>query len=76
LVSALKEIGAKVAILMIVERGVYRVLIVVRRRKATDVGQVRYSREELVLAPVDTAILGDVDQAVISADVEQAFEPG
>ena len=70
-IGAAEHVGYKVAVLMIVERGEHGVGVVPRGGQAAYVGHLGHARKRLDLPPVSAAVLGDLDQPVVGADVDQ-----
>ena len=58
---------------MIVESDIGSVRIMIGSDDATDICHVWHTRKLVNLAPVLAAIFGDLNQAIISADVNQSF---
>jgi hypothetical protein len=69
--SVFSEDRFEVGVLVIVESDVRRVRIVIRSDDATDVRHVGDAGKLLDLAPVLAAVFGDLQQTVVSADVNQ-----
>ncbi len=71
-VSGLQQVRFEVGVLVIVESDICRVCIVIRSDDAADVRHVRNAWKLLDLAPRLAAVFGDLQQAVVRADVDQA----
>ncbi len=59
---------------MVVEGGVDDVRVEARGDEVADVGHVGHAGEGLLAAPGPAAVLGDLDEAVVGADVEEALD--
>ena len=75
-ISALEHVRLEVALLVVVEGGVDGVGIVRRGFDIRDEGVLGDARKGLDLAPVLAGVLGDVDQAVVGAGIDEALELG
>ena len=58
---------------MVVEGGVDEVLVEARGDEVADVAELGHAREARPCAPGLAAVLGDLDEAVVGADVDQAL---
>ena len=72
-VGALDQVRLEVAVLMILVGDVDRAGIVLRGQDALHVGVLGHAGGLFDLAPVLAAVLGDLHQAIVGADVDQAF---
>ncbi len=72
-VAADKDVGFEVAPLLVVEGRVDGVLVVHRGLEPADVGHRRHAGNLVDGPPVGAAVLGDLDETVVGADVDQAL---
>ena len=73
LVAGLEQVRLEIAAIIVVEACVHDIGVVRRGGDVGDVARVRHAGEVVGATPVGAAVLGDLDQSVIGADVEQAF---
>jgi hypothetical protein len=70
-VGRFQDVRCEVAVLVVVEAGVHRAGVVLGGNQLAHVRPVRDAGEQLDLAPVLAAVLGDLNQPVVGADVDQ-----
>ena len=75
-VGALDDVGLEVAILVVFVGHIDRAGVMLRGQDALHVGILGNAGGLIDLAPVLAAVLGDLHQAVVGADVNQAFHFG
>src|ERR1039457_719022 len=73
LVRGLEQIGFEIAVLVILVGRVSRAGVMLRSQEALRIGVLGGARGLLDLAPVLAAVLGYLHQAVVGANVDQAF---
>ena len=73
-VAADEDVGLEVGLFLVVEGRVDGVVVVDRGLETADVGHLRHAGYLVDRAPVGAAVLGHLDQAVVGADVDQAFD--
>ena len=75
-IAADVDIGLEVAGLLVVEDGVDGVGVVQRGLDAEGVAELGHAGRRCGDAPVGAAVLGDLDEPVIGADIDQTLDEG
>ena len=73
-IGTAQQIRFEITLLVVVESGVQRVRIVLRKQHARDIAALGHARETLDATPGSAAIGADLDQAIVGANRKQPFD--